>query len=150
MAAESPVRCSLVVESEPSALGRPCRQILSALQAKGFSQDDVFAVHLALEEAFLNAVKHGNRMDSAKKVKVEYTVDEEKVEICVTDEGEGFNPSMIPDPRVGENLYRPEGRGLLLISSYMHTVEYSTRGNSLRMVRYKGRPIPERGNASVV
>lgn len=150
MAAESPVRCSLVVESEPSALGRPCRQILSALQAKGFSQDDVFAVHLALEEAFLNAVKHGNKMDSAKKVTVEYTVDEEKVEICVTDEGEGFNPSMIPDPRVGENLYRPEGRGLLLISSYMHTVEYSTRGNSLRMVRYKGRPIPERGNASVV
>lgn len=150
MAAESPVSCSLVVESEPSALGRPCRQILSALQAKGFSQDDIFAVHLALEEAFLNAVKHGNKMDSTKKVTVEYTLDQEKVEIVVTDEGAGFDPGAIPDPRVGENLYRPEGRGLLLISSYMHRVEYTARGNSLRMVRYRGRPIPERGNTSVV
>jgi serine/threonine-protein kinase RsbW len=150
MAAESPVRSSLVVESDPSALGRPCRKILSALEEKGFSQDDIFAVHLALEEAFLNAVKHGNKMDPTKKVKVEYLVDQEKVEICVTDEGEGFDPGVIPDPRVGENLYRPEGRGLLLISSYMHIVEYSSRGTSLRMVRYKGRPIPESGNASVV
>lgn len=150
MAAESPVCCSLVVESEPSALSRPCRQILAALRARGFSQDDVFGVHLALEEAFLNAVKHGNKMDSTKKVTVEYTVDQEKVEIRVTDEGEGFDPSTIPDPRVGENLYRPEGRGLLLIGSYMHTVEYSPKGNSLRMVRYKGRSLPERGTTSPV
>jgi len=150
MAAESPVQCSLVVESEPSALSRPCRQILSALQAKGFSQDDIFAVHLALEEAFLNAVKHGNKMDASKKVTVEYVVDQEKVEISITDEGEGFDPAGIPDPRVGENLYRPEGRGLLLISSYMHIVEYAERGTRLRMVRYKGRPISERGNTSVL
>lgn len=150
MAAESPVQCSLVVESEPSALARPCRQVLAALEEKGFSQDDVFAVHLALEEAFLNAVKHGNKMDAAKKVKVDFTVDREKIEICITDEGEGFDPGTIPDPRVGENLYRPEGRGLLLISSYMHTVEYSHRGTCLRMVRYKGRAIPDRGDSSVV
>ena len=150
MAAESPVRSSLVVQSEPSALSRPCREILAALQAKGFSQDDVFAVHLALEEAFLNAVKHGNKMDATKKVRVEYTVDEKKVEISVTDEGEGFNPAAVPDPRVGENLYRPEGRGLLLMSSYMHTVEYTSGGTCLRMVRYKDRPIPDRNNTTVV
>jgi len=150
MAAETPVTCSLVVKSEPSALGRPCRQILAALDAKGFSQDDIFAVHLALEEAFLNAVKHGNKMDSTKNVTVEYQVDEAKVEIRITDEGDGFDPGAIPDPRVGENLYRPEGRGLLLISSYMHAVEYSPQGNSLRMVRYRGRAVPNRRNGSAV
>lgn len=149
MAAETPVRCSLVVKSEPSALGRPCRQILAALDAKGFSQDDIFAVHLALEEAFLNAVKHGNKMDSTKKVTVEYAVDSEKVEITITDEGNGFDPRVIPDPRVGENLYRPEGRGLLLMGAYMHSVEYNARGNSIRMVRYRGRAVPDRGKASV-
>lgn len=149
MAAEAPVRCSLVVESEPSALGRPCRQILAALEERGFSQDDVFAVHLALEEAFLNAVKHGNKMDVTKKVTIEYVVDREKAEIRITDEGEGFDPGSIPDPRVGENLYRPEGRGLLLINSYMHQVEYTCRGTCLRMVRYRGRPISENGKASV-
>ncbi len=150
MAAETPVRCSLVVESEPSALGRPCRRILAALEANGFSQDDIFAVHLALEEAFLNAVKHGNKMDATKTVTVEYSVDQEKVEISITDEGNGFDPGTIPDPRVGDNLYRPEGRGLLLISSYMHDVEYNSRGNSLRMIRYRGRPAPDGGRASAI
>ncbi|MBP7050483.1 MAG: ATP-binding protein [Phycisphaerae bacterium] len=146
MAAETPVKCSLVVKSEPSALGKPCRQILATLNAQGYSQDDLFAVHLALEEAFLNAVKHGNKMDATKRVTVEYSVDQEKVEISITDEGDGFDPRGIPDPRVGANLYRPEGRGLLLMGAYMHVVEYNSRGNSLRMVRYKGRPAPERGS----
>jgi len=140
MAAETPVRCSVVVESKPSALEPSCRVILEALEARGFSQDDIFAVHLALEEAFLNAVKHGNRMDPTKKVTIEYVVDPEKVEIRMTDEGAGFDPDRIPDPRVGKNLYRPEGRGLLLIRSYMHTVEYSERGNSLQMVRNRSQP----------
>ena len=66
-----PVRCSVAVESRPSALEDSCREILLVLAARGFSQDDVFAVHLALEEAFLNAVKHGNRMDPTKKVTIE-------------------------------------------------------------------------------
>ncbi len=143
MAAETPVRCSVAVESKPSALEPSCRVILEALEARGFSQDDIFAVHLALEEAFLNAVKHGNRMDPTKKVTIEYVVDPEKVEIRMTDEGPGFDPGRIPDPRVGKNLYRPEGRGLLLIRSYMNTVEYSERGNSLRMVRNRSQPIPK-------
>ncbi len=140
MAAETPVRCSVAVESKPSALEPSCRVILEALEARGFSQDDIFAVHLALEEAFLNAVKHGNRMDPSKKVTIEYVVDPEKVEIRMTDEGPGFDPGRIPDPRVGKNLYRPDGRGLLLIRSYMNTVEYNERGNSLRMVRSKSQP----------
>jgi serine/threonine-protein kinase RsbW len=143
MAAETPVRYSIVVESRPSALGPPCRQILSILEAGQFSEDDLFAVHLALEEAFLNAVKHGNKMDPAKKVKIDCLVDGEKVEIDMVDEGAGFDPDRVPDPRVGENVFRPEGRGLLLIRSYMHAVEYNERGNGLRMVRYKGRPLPE-------
>ena len=148
MAAEMPVRRSVVVESRPSALEQSCREILSALEAGGFSQDDVFAVHLALEEAFLNAVKHGNRMDPTKKVQIDYTVDQEKVEISMTDEGPGFDPGRVPDPRVGKNLYRPEGRGLLLIRSYMHTVEYNERGNSLRMVRCKSPSVPRCGKGA--
>lgn len=148
MAAEIPVRRSVVLESRPSALEPSCREILTALEAGGFSQDDIFAVHLALEEAFLNAVKHGNRMDPTKKVTIDYLVDREKVEIQMTDEGPGFDPGRIPDPRVGKNLYRPEGRGLLLIRSYMHSVEYSAQGNSLRMVRCKSRPAPQGGRTA--
>ena len=141
MASEAPISCSIVVESKPSAVVEVCKEILTKLEAHRFGKDDMFAVHLTLEEAFLNAVKHGNRMDPTKKVMLEYLVDEEKVEIRMTDEGEGFDPQNIPDPRVGENLYRPEGRGLLLMNAYMDVVEYNERGNGLRMVRYKKRPV---------
>lgn len=140
MASEVPISLSVIVESKPSGLKEPCLRLLAALEEKGYTQDDVFAVHLALEEAFLNAVKHGNKMDPTKSVTLEYVVDEEKVEIRLEDEGKGFNPRNIPDPRVGENLYRPEGRGLLLMTAYMDVVEYNERGNALRMVRYKKRP----------
>jgi serine/threonine-protein kinase RsbW len=150
MASETPIQSSVVVESRPSGLNEPCRQILSALERRGYTQDDVFAVHLALEEAFLNAVKHGNKMDPTKKVTIEYVIDWEKIEIRMADEGEGFSPQSVPDPRVGENLYRAEGRGLLLMSAYMDVVEYSERGNALRMVRYKQRPVAGRRETPAV
>jgi serine/threonine-protein kinase RsbW len=142
MASKTPIQSSIVIESKPSGLREPCERLLSLLEEKGYTQEDMFAVHLALEEAFLNAVRHGNKMDPTKKVVLEYVIDEEKAEIRMTDEGQGFDPRSIPDPRVGENLYRPEGRGLLLIHAYMDVVEHNARGNGLRMVRYRSRPIP--------
>ncbi len=131
---------SKVVESTPSAIEGVCRRILSELEAKNFNQDGIFAVHLAVEEAFLNALRHGNKMDPNKEIKIDYLVSGEKIEIFMTDEGNGFDPDVVPDPRCGENLYKPEGRGLLLMRSYMDVVEFNERGNSVRMVRYKERP----------
>ena len=140
MTTKLPGSHTIAAESNPSLVPQICEQILSEVKANNFSGEDVFAVHLALEEAFINAIKHGNKMDSTKQVQVDYSVDSGKIEICITDEGKGFNPNGIPDPRSGENLYRPSGRGLLLINSYMDLVEYNERGNSVRMVRYKEKP----------
>ncbi|MHC4117824.1 MAG: ATP-binding protein [Planctomycetota bacterium] len=140
MGSEAPINRSIVVESKPSAAADVCRQILSELEENSFDKDDVFAVHLTLEEAFLNAIKHGNKMDPTKKVKVDYVVDSEKVEICITDEGDGFEPDEVADPRFGAGLYEPGGRGLLLMNSYMDVVRYNEQGNSVFMVRYKEKP----------
>ncbi len=140
MVSESPINFSMVVKSRPSAVVKVCDQVLSKLEVNGFGKDDIFAVHLALEEAFLNAVKHGNKMDPSKKVKIEYSVDLDKIEIYLTDEGEGFEPSSVADPRFGEDLYKPGGRGLLLMNSYMDVVKFNEQGNSLYMVRYKEKP----------
>ena len=131
---------SIVVESKPSAVVEVCKHIIAKLEALKFGKDDIFAVHLTLEEAFLNAVKHGNKMDPTKKVKVEYSVDPEKVDISITDEGNGFEPEAVADPRFGEKLFEPGGRGLLLMNSYMDIVEYNKRGNCVHMVRYKEKP----------
>ena len=140
MVSKAPISRSMVVESRMSAIVGVCEQILSKLEDNGFSKEDIFAVHLALEEAFLNAVKHGNKMDSAKNVKIDYSVNAEKVEITITDEGAGFEPESVDDPRFGAGLYEPGGRGLLLMNSYMDIVKYNEQGNSVYMVRYKEKP----------
>jgi len=137
MASKIPISRSMAVENTPSAIVGVCRWILSELEANNFSQEDIFAVHLALEEAFVNAVRHGNKMDPDKEIKIDYSMDLDKVEISMTDEGDGFDPEAVPDPRCGENLYKTDGRGLLLIRSYMDVVEFNKRGNSVHMVRYK-------------
>ena len=140
MASEAPINCSIVVDSKSSAVVEVCKEILSKLEEYNFDKDDIFAVHLTLEEAFLNAVKHGNKNDPTKKVKIDYSVTSEKVEITITDEGEGFEPESVDDPRFGKGLYEPGGRGLLLMNSYMDIVKYSEHGNSVYMVRYKEKP----------
>ena len=144
MAPETPTSHSIVVESSPSAVTRQWTWILPKLKAHDFGEDDIFAIHLALEEAFINAVNHGNRMDPEKEIKIEYSVGEGKVEISMTDEGRGFDPDAVPDPRYGENLYKAGGRGLLLIRSYMDVVEFNKLGNRVRMVKYKERLNPKK------
>ena len=66
MASETSGHRSIVLESVPDAIVGACKQILSDLRANNFSEEDVFAVHLAVQEAFVNALKHGNKMDSTK------------------------------------------------------------------------------------
>jgi serine/threonine-protein kinase RsbW len=131
----------MVVASTLLASEGVCHLIMSILEDSGFGKEDVFAVHLALQEAFINAVRHGNQMDPDKEVEIEYLVDSEKFEISVTDEGDGFDPEAVPDPRCGENLYKPNGRGLLLMRAYMDVIEYNEKGNGVRMVRYRERPL---------
>jgi serine/threonine-protein kinase RsbW len=137
MTSDDPTKRSITVQSTPTVLDDLYGQILEKLRENEFSEDDIFGVHLAFEEGFINAVKHGNRMDDSKTVKVEYAITREKVEISITDQGEGFAPDSVPDPREGDNLYRPDGRGLLLIDAYMDTVEYRAPGNCLYMAKYK-------------
>ena len=116
-----------------------CHLIMAMLDESGFSKEDIFAVHLALEEALVNAIRHGNEMDPDKEVKVSYSVDCEKFEVWIEDEGTGFDPNSVPDPRCGDNLYKPNGRGLLLMRSYMDVVEHDQRGNRVHMARYRNR-----------
>jgi len=144
-----PISRSVVVSSTPSAVIDVFRQIVPILQANNFTEDDVFAVHLAIEEAFINAVRHGNKMEQSKAVKIDYSIESDKIEICMTDEGEGFDPEVIPDPRYGDNLYKPAGRGMLLMRSFMDVVEYSKQGNSVRMIRYREKRHPSKSAARI-
>jgi serine/threonine-protein kinase RsbW len=147
MLSKEPVGCSVVVESKSSAAEKVIGQILSKMKAQKFADDDIFALHLGLEEAFINAVKHGNKFDPAKKITITYTIRPEKAEICLADEGDGFAPGNIPDPTLGDNIYKIGGRGLFLIRSYMDEINFNEKGNCICMVKYNSnknlKPKPE-------
>lgn len=111
------------------------RQILDLVKKAGFSGRDLFAIKLALEEGVVNAIKHGNRLDPAKRVRVEARVTPRKVEFLIEDEGRGFDRQCVPDPTADENLEKCTGRGILLIESYMSRVWWDHGGRRLRMVK---------------
>ena len=108
-----------------------------ALQASAYAEHDIFAIKLALEEALVNAIKHGNRLDPLKRVHIRYSVTGEKFEIRIRDEGPGFDPCGVPDPTCEENLERPCGRGLFLMRHYMNHVEYTDRGRLVHMFKLR-------------
>ena len=90
---------------------------------------------VALDEAFVNAVKHGNRNDTTKLLRITAELSAHEAIFTVEDEGEGFDVCEIPDPRDSANLFKSSGRGVLLIYNIMDEVEYSERGTRLRMVK---------------
>jgi len=111
------------------------RRIIDEVHRAGYTSQNIFAIKLALEEAMINAIKHGNRLDMKKHVHVQYKVTPEQVEIIIQDEGEGFRREDVPDPTLEENITKCSGRGILLIEAYMNTVEFSDGGRRVRMVK---------------
>jgi len=94
---------------------------------------------IALDEAFVNAVKHGNKNDPTKLVRVGAELSPKEACFTIEDEGEGFDVQTIPDPRDPANLFKSSGRGVLLIYNIMDEVEYNALGNRVKMVK---RPEP--------
>lgn len=126
-----------VLPTDLAAIRPTERDVLMRLRELSYDDDHLFAVRLALEEALVNAMKHGNKLDPSRSVRVSYRVLPERVEIRVTDEGGGFDPGVIPDPTSDENLDKPCGRGVMLMRCYMDEVTYSPAGNEVFMVKHR-------------
>ena len=109
-------------------------QLSGAMKACSYPDAAAFAVKLAMEEAIVNGFKHGNNGDESLKVHVEWVVKPDAVTLSVEDEGPGFKPESVPDPRDPALLEVPGGRGLLLMKAYMHEVSHNERGNRVTMV----------------
>ena len=125
----------VVIPSDPAEARSVQDRIELSLAASDASERDIFCIKLALEEALVNAIKHGNQLDLSKSVSISYQVLRLSFEIRITDQGPGFDPDDLPDPTAIENLERPCGRGVMLMRHYMSDVEYYPPGNSLRMRR---------------
>ncbi|MGE3314764.1 MAG: ATP-binding protein [Planctomycetaceae bacterium] len=112
-------------------------RIIELLESVDFPARGVFGVRLALEEAIVNAIKHGNRMDPSKQVRIHCHVSDEKVRIVIEDQGAGFSPDAVPDPTSDENLEKPCGRGIMLMRAFLSVVEYNELGNRVTLEKWR-------------
>lgn len=134
--ANGSVRVSL--DSKLEEVPRFQDAIAAELKKRRFAQREIFSIRLALEEALVNAIKHGNRLDPGKKVHITYRVTTRRFDIAIADEGPGFNPSKVADPLAPENLESVGGRGLLLMRAYMTEVDFHPPGNRVTMTKLRG------------
>ena len=96
--------------------------------------DDTFAnMMTCLNEAVINAIVHGNKLDPDKKVIVNAEIDGHRIIWTVTDEGEGFDPDYIPDPTAPENLESLSGRGVFIIKQLADQCIFNGRGNEIEL-----------------
>ncbi|OYP37461.1 ATP-binding protein [Rhodopirellula sp. MGV] len=134
------------IPSETTIGSELVEELIAAMTERDWPPADLFRTQLAYQEAIVNAIRHGNRCDPNKTVLVEMSCDDDRAVITITDQGDGFDPTAVPDPRSDELLEVPGGRGVLLIGELMNEVAYNDRGNQITMTKIKGENPPSDGN----
>jgi len=104
----------------------------------GFGEDEVIQISMAVREAAVNAVLHGNGYDPDKKVKLDFERTSRDLVITIRDQGKGLDEAKIPDPLAPENLLKSSGRGIFLIRSFMDHVEISASqtGTEIKLIKH--------------
>ena len=125
------------IESIPNIGCGLISQIIGKITDLGWNDSDIFKIHMALEEAIMNAIKHGNELDATKEVKVDIKVEADWFHADIADEGNGFDREDVPDPTLEQNLLKETGRGVTLIENFMSSVEYIGCGNRIKMSKKK-------------
>lgn len=125
------MRKSLCIESRIDNLRMVETTIDSVTNEIGINPDNYGKVLVSALEAVNNAIIHGNKSDPGKQVNIEILYDQNNLRITVTDEGQGFNPSQVPDPTEPQNIEALNGRGIFLMSKLADEMEFSEKGNSV-------------------
>jgi serine/threonine-protein kinase RsbW len=133
-------KIDLELPSDLTLMNSVLEYLLDRVSKLGLVEIEQTNLFVALDEAFVNAVRHGNRNDPNKLLRVTAELSANEAIFTVEDEGDGFDVHEIPDPTDPDNLFKSNGRGVLLIYNIMDEVEYSDRGKKLKMV---ARPRPK-------
>ncbi len=128
-------RIEFVFPSALSLIYSILNYLVKRVEKTGVVSAESSNLFVALDEAFVNAVKHGNKFDSKKLVRITADISSEEARFIVEDEGEGFDVNSIPDPTIEENLLKSSGRGVLIIKKIMDEAIYNEKGNRLEMVK---------------
>src|SRR5687767_16029815 len=104
----------------------------------GLDEDGSHWIGMAVREAVANAIKHGNKLDVGKRVNATFDLRGTALEITISDEGQGFDPTQVSDPLNPQNLMKTSGRGIFYMKTFMDDVRYnfdSSGGTSLVMTK---------------
>jgi serine/threonine-protein kinase RsbW len=105
----------------------------------GFDEDTVSGIAMAVREAAVNAVLHGNSYDTSKHVVASFETTLDSLIIRISDQGPGLDPEKIPDPLAPENILRGSGRGIFLIKAFMDEVNFRQLhpGTELTLIKHR-------------
>lgn len=107
------------------------------LRHAALDEEGVERMGLAIREAVANGVQHGNGEDPKKRVSVSFVLDHEAIEVQIRDQGDGFDLESLPDPLAPENLFKPRGRGILLMNTFMDKVDFQFQAEGGTVVTLK-------------
>jgi anti-sigma regulatory factor (Ser/Thr protein kinase) len=129
---------TMTIPADPSAIPKVTDGVTHVLQGKGWPEEDVMAVELALQEAVANAIRHGCHGDANKQLQCSVSFGESgEIVITVRDPGAGFDPGKLPNPLDPANLLKTSGRGIFLINGLMDEVRFADGGRELQMKKKK-------------
>jgi anti-sigma regulatory factor (Ser/Thr protein kinase) len=129
---------TMTIPADPRQIPKVTDGVTQVLQEKGWPEQDVMAVELALQEAVANAIRHGCHGDASKELQCSVSCnDEGEVVITVRDPGTGFDPDSVANPLHPDNLMKSSGRGIFLINGLMDEVQFADGGRELQMRKRK-------------
>jgi len=120
----APQRVSYRMESTLDSVNKAEEMADRIAAQAGIDEDTRSGVSMAVREAMINAVLHGNAYDPAKRVNLTFENNAQELQITISDEGHGFIPEEVPDPLAPENLLKESGRGIFLMRAFMDEVRF--------------------------
>ena len=120
----APQRVSYRMESTLDSVNKAEEMTDQIAAQAGIDEDTRSGVSMAVREAMINAILHGNGYDPAKRVSLTFEQNERELIVTVIDEGRGFIPEEVPDPLAPENLLKQSGRGIFLMRAFMDEVRF--------------------------
>lgn len=110
--------------------------VVEALNAGGYlAAEDEPMLCICLDEAIVNAIRHGNRFDVAKTVRVRVAIEAERWAVVAEDDGSGFDPNEVPDPTSEAGLMAESGRGVRIMNAWLDELAYYRNGRTILMAR---------------
>ncbi len=146
----APQRVSYRMESTLESVNKAEEMADQIATQVGFDEDTRSGISMAVREAMINAVLHGNKYDTAKKVNLTFEQNGQDMIVTIADQGSGFVPDEVPNPLAPENLLKQSGRGIFLMRAFMDEVRYRkiNSGTEITLIKRLQGNDPDRQEAS--